>query len=268
MIGTPHPDERRVADLLRALEADRVQVSDRRDEILDQVLDHFERSRHDAPADPVVIGLTTSSDAPQRPSRHWFVAAAAIVIAVAGVVGLASLRGTRETTPAEPASSIPERTNPVTTGEGRLAIDVPGDLVVVANRAELIILGKDSAASSVDDAIVIVDLVDRDFFSGIDQFERQGIVGRGFTVANVDGRQFDRWTVGLTQAGIAELDCPTEGGCLELVEGVPQTSLSAGTLVTVSEIVTSDGRSILFMTDENGPLRTDLSAVLAAVTVG
>lgn len=257
-------EDRQVRELLGTLERDRTQIPGRRDEILQDVLAHYERSPQQA--DTEMVPLHPSSDTPpQRRSGLLWVASVAMVTLAAGLLLLA---GHREgTTPADTTPATLDPTDMLTFANGLVSIDVPDGLSVVERQEGLVLIGSDATGTGVDDAIVIVEYDLPDFGAEMARLSAEGTTMSTLSGSNVDGRRFDRWSVAITEAGIADIDCPPDHDCLELVPGISATALKPGLRIGVVELVTSDGQKVLVMRDEDGPLGNSLTDLLAATTV-
>jgi len=261
---TSDADEQQVRDLLGSLERDRAQVSGRRDEILHQVLDHYDRSRQRSDADVVTLQPSSEPRVPRRSVLLW-AASIAMIGMLAGLVLLADNRDG-----SSPADTTPLPSEPVDVlvfADGAVTIDVPDGLSVTQPREGLALVSRDGDGTSVRDAIVIVDDGPRDFGAEMARLNVENTTRTELTGSNVDGRRFDRVSVTLTQKGIDDIDCPPDNDCLELVPGVPETALEPGLRVGAIELVGDDGQTVIVLADEDGPMRTDLVSLLAATTV-
>jgi hypothetical protein len=259
---TSDAEDWKVRELLDVLEQDRSQISGRRDEILRDVLAHYEQSRQQTDVD--VLAFHPSPERP-RP-RNTLMLCVASVALLTLVAGLMLLVGGREgTTPADTTPAGVEPTDLLVLAGGNVSIEVPDGLSVVQRRDGLVLLGRDGAGTGIGDAIVIVEDAPRDFGSEMAQLSAEGVILSSLSGSNVDGRRLDRWTVAITQDGLVATDCSTDEDCLELVPGIPATALTPGLKVGIVELVTSDGQTVLVMTDEDGPLRTSLASLLSTL---
>lgn len=261
---TPDAEEQQVRELLGQVERDGAQISGRRDEILHDVLAHYERSRQQTDTDVILLRPTEQAAAPRRTALLW-VASIAILSLVAGLVLLA---GDRDgLTPADTTPVTPTPADVLVFADGYVTIDVPDGLSVIEQRDGFALLTPDATGNGIDDAIVIAEHGSQDFSAEMSRLSIQGVTTGGLTRTNVDGRRVDRWSIAITQQGITDIDCPPDHDCLELVPGVPATALKPGLRVDAVELVGSNEQTVLVMTNADGPLRSAFADVLAGTTV-
>lgn len=259
---TSDAEDRNVRELLAVLERDRAQIPGRRDGILRNVLAHYDRSRQQTDVD--VIRFHPSPESPKP--RHTVLLWAASVVVLTLIAGLVVLAGSREgTTPADTTPADLNPTDLLVLSGGNVSIEVADGLSVVQQQDGLIRLSRDGTGTGVGDSIVIVQDAPHDFGSEMAQLSAEGVTLSSLSGSNVDGRRLDRWTVAITQNGLAAIDCSTDEDCLELVPGIPATALTPGLKVGIVELVISDGQTVLVMTDEDGPLRTSLASLLSTL---
>lgn len=270
------------SELLQSFESSLVAVAPKRSEIFADVMEHYDRAVNAA---PVELTLVDGDEIRQRRSTRpiewlWRGAAAILAVIAIGVLALdrdgspptqidATHESTNDTATTQPsASDGMAPTQPgdrLTLFDDSISFDSGGLFLTVGETAAL--LSPDANPIDVTDSIVIVDLGDDRFGERITQLELDGSVTAGSAFARTDADGIDRWIIGLSQIGADQLGCVINLACLELVEGVAATDISSGTHVWVAEVTSSDGRSVLLLTDSNGPLRVAYTELLLNLTV-
>ena len=265
--------DRKAAELLRSLENDETKVSQRRAEIFADVLAHYDKSLvADDPALPDILPDDSPSLRTERSGGHrWMLAAVVLLVAVGGIALLSRPDSIRLEATSEPDSEAVQmelRDGRFEVFSGRLSFEEIEGLTVSERTSEVALISNATDASSVADAIVLVDRGTRRIADRFTPLEAAGLISVGVESSHVNGLQIYRWAFTVTELGASELECTIGAPCFEIVDGVPETAIPSGTQAYVVEVLTSDGNRLLLMTNINGPLRAELAELLVSIEAG
>lgn len=275
-------DDRQASELLRSLERDRSRVSSRRDNIREQVLDHYDQLRRlqtetggDGDSD-LVIQLE-SAKGPGQPSTRglgfWLAAAAAAAIVAVGAwlvvsddrmaLDTASPQDvpttttdigsdTTQTTEAPEIAPLAE----LSLASGEIVFNLPDGLVLVDRQEGLLVFGRDENAAGIAETILAVEVDSTDLRTRLTELVRSGSVDIGTTgTLRVGGQEFTTWSVNPERAD-ADSTCGAPGGCVQFLPEVEESAIPVGVRVSVDELVTSSEMAVVVISNADDGLGT------------
>lgn len=285
MTNEPY-DDRQARELLRGLEQDNTQVSARREEIRQRMLDHYDNVRElqgDNESGDLIVNLGPASGTSDQSRPQWWIwlgAAAAMAVVLVGAA-LFTNRGGGEldtASPQEVPTSINESETTSTTtsipaadelslANGEIAFALPEGLVLVSRSEGLLVFGATEAATGLRETIVVLDSDTADLRARLNDFVTTGDARIGSTGnLMINGQAFDTWRINVVRPD-PNSTCGEPGGCLELIAGTPESAIPVGLDARVDELVSSSGASVVALSDNNGALQAQLNALFEAATI-
>lgn len=281
-------DDRRASELLRLLEQDRSQVSSRRDEIRDQVLDHYDKLREiddevtdrvEAEVDVLEIVDDTEPTNPLRRHRHRWLAVAAAVTAIAVGGGLivgddpeplvTSSTADVTTTLNRPASSISDvdGSTDLSLADGDIKFELPDGLTLVDRSEGVLVFGKSAESTGLKETIIAIEVDREGFRARLADLVGVGFINIGETgIRRVAGQEFTTWSL-IPQRADLDVACAEVQGCVQLVEGVGESAVPVGIRPSVDEVVSSSGAVVLIIADADSSIRNDVAALLGIMSI-